>query len=184
MGKNFPLIDDSIRKFIEAQPLFFVASAPLDPDGHVNVSPKGLDTLRILGPTTITYLDLTGSGIETVSHVKENGRIVLMFCAFQGPPKILRLHGRGRVIEPEENEFASFAAHFPEFEGTRSIILVEVSRISDSCGYAVPLLDYKGERSQLSAWAHKLGPEALKTYRQEKNCQSIDRIPGLEKSRG
>jgi hypothetical protein len=184
MGKNHSAIDDSIRKFIEAQPLFFVGTAPLDAEGHVNVSPKGLDTLRILGPQTIAYLDLTGSGIETVSHLKENGRIVMMFCAFQGPPNIIRVYGRGRVIEPEQKEFGDIAAHFPEYEGTRSIIMVEVLRISDSCGYGVPMLEYKGERSQLSAWAHKLGPEGLKTYRQEKNCQSIDRIPGLEKSPG
>jgi hypothetical protein len=179
--KNDATIDDSARKFIEAQPLFFVGSAPLDADGHVNVSPKGLDTLRVLGPRTIAYLDLTGSGIETVSHLKENGRIVLMFCAFQGPPKILRVYGRGRVIVPEHPEFSDLAAHFPEYEGSRSIILVEISRISDSCGYGVPMLEYKGERSQLSAWAHKLGPEGLKAYRQKKNRQSIDRIPGLEK---
>ena len=184
MGKNYSTIDDAIRKFIQAQPLFFVGSAPLDPDGHINVSPKGLDTLRILGPLAIAYLDLTGSGIETVSHLKENGRVVLMFCAFQGPPRILRVYGRGRVIEPEQKEFSDLAAHFPEFEGTRSIVVVEVSRISDSCGYGVPLLEYKGERSQLSAWAHKLGREGLKTYRLERNYQSIDRIPGLDKPTG
>jgi hypothetical protein len=181
VGKNDSTIDDSVRKFIEAQPVFFVGSAPLDAEGHVNISPKGLNTLRILDPGTIAYLDLTGSGIETVSHLKENGRIVMMFCAFQGPPKILRVYGRGRVIEPGQKEFADLAAHFPEYEGTRSIILVEISRISDSCGYGVPLLEYKGERNQLSAWAHKLGREGLKTYRRERNRQSIDRIPGLEK---
>lgn len=184
MGKIYSTIDDSIRKFIEAQPVFFVGSAPLDPDGHVNVSPKGLDTLRILSPQTIAYLDLTGSGIETVSHLKENGRIVLMFCAFQGPPKIFRLHGQGRVIEPEQAEFPGLAARFPQYEGSRAIILIEVSRISDSCGFGVPLLHYEGDRSQLPAWAHKLGPEGLNTYRQEKNHQSIDRIPGLEKPGG
>src|ERR1700689_1514459 len=120
MGKHYPAIDDSVRKFIEAQPLFFVGSAPLDSDGHVNVSPKGLDTLRVLGPLTVAYLDLTGSGIETVSHLKENGRIVLMFCAFQGPPRILRLHGRGRVVEPHQKEFPDLATHFPKNEATRA----------------------------------------------------------------
>jgi hypothetical protein len=179
VGNLLPTIDDSVRKFIEAQPVFFVGSAPLDADGHVNVSPKGLDTLRVLGPSTIAYLDLTGSGIETVSHVKENGRIVLMFCAFQGPPKIVRLHGRGTVIEPGHMEFANLAARFPEHEGTRSIVLVEVSRISDSCGFAVPLLQYEGQRTQLPAWAHKLGPAGLKTYREKKNQKSIDHVPGL-----
>ena len=181
MGNISSTIDDSARKFIEAQPLFFVGSAPLDSDGHINVSPKGLDTLRILGPRNIAYLDLTGSGIETVSHLKENGRIVLMFCAFQGPPKILRVHGRGTVVEPEQPEFPDLAAHFPEFEGTRAIILVEIARISDSCGFGVPLLHYEGERTQLTAWSGKLGPEGLKKYRQEKNQQSIDSIPGLDK---
>jgi hypothetical protein len=107
-----------------------------------------------------------------------------MFCAFQGPPKIFRLHGQGRVIEPKQTEFSDLAAHFPEYQGTRSIVLVEVSRISDSCGFGVPLLQYEGERSQLSAWAGKLGPEALKTYRQEKNQHSIDRIPGLDRPVG
>jgi Pyridoxamine 5'-phosphate oxidase len=181
MGQVRAFIDDSARKFIEAQPLFFVGSAPLDSKGHVNVSPKGLDTLRVLGPTTVAYLDLTGSGIETVSHLKENGRIVLMFCAFQGPPNILRLHGRGRVLEPEQKEFCDLAAHFPEHQGMRAIILVEVTRVSDSCGYSVPLLQYQGDRNQLSAWANKLGPEGLKKYRNEKNEKSIDRIAGLEK---
>ena len=182
MGKLYSTIDETVRKFIEAQPLFFVGSAPLDPGGHVNVSPKGLDTLRVLGPLTIAYLDLTGSGIETVSHIKENGRIVLMFCAFQGAPKIFRLYGQGRVIEPEQAEFSGLAARFPEHEGARAFILIEVSRISDSCGYGVPLLQYEGERSQLSAWTHKLGREGLKTYRQEKNQESIDRLQGLEKA--
>ena len=181
MGKVYPAIDDSIRKFIEAQPVFFVGSAPLASDGHVNVSPKGLDTLRILSPATVAYLDLTGSGIETVSHLKENGRIVLMFCAFQGPPKIIRLHGAGRVVEPEAPDFADLRGHFPEFGSARAIIVIEVSRISDSCGFGVPLLEFKGERNQLSAWAQKLGEEGLKLYRTEKNSWNIDGRPGLDR---
>jgi hypothetical protein len=182
MGKVRALIDDSARKFIEAQPLFFVASAPVDSNGHINVSPKGHDTLRVLGPTVVAYLDLTGSGVETISHLKENGRIVLMFCSFQGPPNILRLHGRGKVVEPEQPEFRDLAPHFPEYEGTRAIILVEVSRVSDSCGYSIPLLKYESERNQLSAWAKKLGGEGLKQYRKEKNERSIDKLAGLKKS--
>ena len=182
MGKVYPAIDESIRAFIEAQPVFFVGSAPLDRAGHVNVSPKGLDTLRILGPTTIAYLDLTGSGVETVSHVKENGRIVLMFCAFQGPPKIIRLHGRGRVVEPNAPEFAPLAGHFPMHEGKRSIVVVEIVRISDSCGFGVPLLEFKSQRNQLSVWAHKLGEEGLRDYRKRKNETSIDGGQGLGKS--
>lgn len=181
MGKIHPAIDDSIRTFIEAQPVFFVGSAPLDAGGHVNVSPKGLDTLRILGPTTIAYLDLTGSGIETVSHLKENGRIVLMFCAFEGPPKILRLHGQGRVVEPEDPEFAQLARHFLDYCGVRTIIVIELSRISDSCGFGVPLMEFKKDREQLSAWAQKLGVEGLKGYRERKNYESIDGRPALGK---
>jgi hypothetical protein len=159
--------------------MFFVASAPLDPAGHVNLSPKGLDTFRILDPGTVAYLDLTGSGIETVAHLKENGRIVIMFCAFQGPPNILRLHGRGRVVEADA-EFDALRALFPEFEGVRSVIVVEITRVSDSCGFAVPLLRYEGEREQLQAWAKKKGAEGLKDYRAAKNSQSIDGLRGLE----
>lgn len=180
MGKHYSTIDDSVRKFIEAQPVFFVGSAPLSPDGHVNVSPKGLDTLRVLGPDKIVYLDLTGSGIETVAHLKENGRIVLMFCSFQGPPNIYRLYGHGTVIEPNDQEFRELAAYFPEYEGTRTLVLVKVFRIANSCGFGVPLMRYEGERSQLSSWAHKLGPEGLKAYRQDRNRGSIDHIPGLD----
>ena len=182
MGKVYPEIDESIRAFIEAQPVFFVGSAPLDRAGHVNVSPKGLDTLRILGPTTIAYLDLTGSGIETVSHLKENGRIVLMFCAFQGPPKIIRLHGSGQVVEPDAPEFMQLAQHFPQRDGMRSVIVVEISRISDSCGFGVPLLEFKSQRNQLSAWVHKLGEDGLKDYRKRKNEVSVDGGQGLGKS--
>jgi hypothetical protein len=140
---------------------------------------QGLDTLRILGAVTVAYLDLTGSGIETVAHLKENGRIVLMFCSFQGPPRILRLYGRGHVVEPQQGDFPDLAPHFPEYEATRAIVVIEVSRIADSCGYGVPLLRYEGERDQLSAWARNRGPEGLKNYRVEKNQRSIDGLPGL-----
>jgi hypothetical protein len=180
VGKLFPAIDESLKQFIAAQHVFFVGSAPLDASGHINVSPKGLDSLRILGPTTVAYLDLTGSGIETVAHLKENGRIVLMFCAFQGPPKILRLYGQGRAVEPHQPEFAAIVGRFPDYPGMRSIVVVEISRIADSCGYSVPRLKYEGERDQLTAWAGKRGPEGLKIYRAEKNQRSIDGLPGLE----
>ena len=146
MAKAYPEIDETLRKFMQAQSIFFVATAPLDAGGHVNLSPKGLDTFRILGPKTVAYLDIFGSGVETIAHLKENGRIVVMFCAFQGSPKILRLHGQGRAVEVHEAEFASLQAHFPVYEGTRAIIVVEVNRISDSCGYGVPLLKFEKER--------------------------------------
>jgi hypothetical protein len=179
MGKLFPAIDESLKQFIQAQHVFFVGSAPLDRRGHVNLSPKGLDTFRILGPTTVAYLDLTGSGIETVAHLKENGRITLMFCTFQGPPKILRLYGQGRAVESHQAEFAELERQFPDYEGKRTIVVVEISRIADSCGYAVPLLRYEGERAQLTAWAGKKGADGLKTYRAQKNQESIDGLPGL-----
>ncbi|MGP0018207.1 MAG: pyridoxamine 5'-phosphate oxidase family protein [Candidatus Sulfotelmatobacter sp.] len=179
MAKPYPEIDGALRKFIQTQPVFFVATAPLDANGHVNLSPKGLDTFRILGPRTVAYLDIFGSGVETLAHLRENGRIVLMFCAFQGAPKILRLHGRGRAVEPQEAEFATLQRHFPLYEGTRAIMIVEVTRISDSCGYGVPLLQYESERPDLPAWCRKRGTEGLKIYRQEKNRQSIDGLPGV-----
>jgi pyridoxamine 5'-phosphate oxidase-like protein len=179
VAKAYPEIDEALRKFIQAQSVFFVATAPLAANGHVNVSPKGLDTFRILGPRRVAYLDIFGSGVETIAHLRENGRMVMMFCAFQGAPKILRLHGQGRAVEPHEAEFAALQGQFPVFEGTRAIIVVEVRRISDSCGYGVPLLKYDAERAELPAWCRKRGTEGLKIYRQEKNRQSIDGLPGV-----
>ncbi len=180
MARTATSLNDVHIKFILAQSMFFVASAPLDGQGHINLSPKGLDTFRILGPTSVAYLDLTGSGVETIAHLRENGRIAIMFCAFQGPPDILRLHGCGRAVKQEDAEFPSLQDHFPVFASTRSIIVIDIFRISDSCGYGVPLLQYEGERPQLHAWANKKGPEGLKSYRQEKNRQSIDGLPGLD----
>jgi hypothetical protein len=179
MGRVLSEINDEIRRFIEAQPVFFVATAPLDANGHVNLSPKGLDTFRVLGPRMVAYLDFFGSGVETIAHLRENGRIVIMFCAFQNPPKILRLRGIGRVIEAHEAEFSALAAHFPAHESPRSVIVVELTHISDSCGYGVPLMKLEGERPHLPAWARKRGAEGLKIYRQEKNRRSIDGLPGI-----
>lgn len=179
MGKIHAEIDESLAKFIRAQHVFFVATAPLDPAGNLNVSPKGLDSFRILDPRTVAYLDLIGSGVETVAHLKENGRIVLMFCAFEGPPNIVRLYGSGRVIEPQSPEFTELSAKFPEYVATRSIIVVKVTRIADSCGYAVPLMQYQGDRSQLLLWAQKKNPDELEAYKQQKNRHSIDGLPGL-----
>jgi Pyridoxamine 5'-phosphate oxidase len=184
VAKRYPAIDQTLAAFIKAQPVFFVATAPLDPNGHVNLSPKGLDTLRIFGAKTVAYLDIFGSGVETVAHLRENGRIVLMFCSFQGPPKILRLHGHGRVVEPHEPQFAGLQAHFPLYQGTRAIVVVELTRISDSCGFGVPLLKYAGDRTQLPAWCRKRGSEGLKVYRSEKNRQSIDGLPGVTEDVG
>jgi Pyridoxamine 5'-phosphate oxidase len=179
LATKYEGIDAAIRQFIEAQQMFFVASAPLDANGHVNVSPKGLDTFRVLGPKTVAYLDLTGSGIETVAHVKENGRIVLMFCAFQGAPKILRLYGRGRVVEPGDAEFSEMRGQFPDHAGVRSIVVVELTDIIDSCGFGVPLYRYEGQREQHGAWARKVGPEGIRTYQQKNNRGSLDGLSGV-----
>ena len=179
MGKVRSQIDEAAREFIAKQKIFFVASAPLSGEGHVNLSPKGLDTFRILGPTTVAYLDFNGSGVETIAHLKENGRIVLMFCAFQGPPDIWRFYGRGRVVEAHEAEFARLAKHFGECENARSVIVVEITRVQDSCGYGVPLFRYEGERTQLHAWARKQGADGLREYRALKNRKSIDGLAGV-----
>lgn len=145
----------------------------------MNLSPKGLDSLRILGPTTVAYVDLHGSGIETIAHAKENGRITLMFCAFEGPPRILRLYGRSRHIDPQDGKFQELGSHFPAYESPRAVIVVEVTRIADSCGFGVPLLHYEGQREQLLAWAKRRGPEGLRTYRRARNRFSIDGLQGI-----
>ncbi len=180
MGKIYDAISERLEHFLLAQNLFFVATAPLASDGHVNLSPKGLDTFAILGPTSVAYLDLTGSGVETVAHLRENGRIVLMFCAFEGPPLIVRLHGRGEALEPEHPDYPDLAARFPEHPGARAVIRLELDRISDSCGYGVALYAYQGERSQLPDWvARKQAKEGVAAYRRAHNAKSIDGLPGL-----
>jgi hypothetical protein len=177
MGKLYEQIDAGLQAFIEAQRVFFVATAPLD--GHINLSPKGLDTFRVLGPNQVAYLDHVGSGAETIAHLKENQRIVMMLCAFEGPPRILRLHGRGHVLEPHGAEYERLRPLFPQNPAGRAIILVAVDRISDSCGFGVPLYAFRGERSQLVAWAGRKGPESLKQYQAEKNEASIDGLPAV-----
>ena len=180
MGKRYEEITDQLRTWMEEQKVFFVATAPLSADGHVNCSPKGLDSFRVLSPDEVVYQDLTGSGVETIAHLKENGRIVIMFCAFEGPPKIVRLHGTGEVIEPGNPEYLQLTHHLPERLGTRAYIKVKVTRVSDSCGYAVPLYEFKKERDVLDKYALNLGSEGLKTYRATKNKESIDGMSGLE----
>lgn len=181
MGKSYAELDDGLREFIGRQHVFFVATAPLASEGHVNLSPKGLDTFRVLGPTRVAYLDLTGSGVETVAHLRENGRLTLMFCAFDGPPRILRLFGRGRAVEPGDEGFDEVRRNFPAYPGTRAVVILEVERIADSCGFAVPLYEYAGERRQLTDWAERKGAEGLRHYRSEKNRRSIDGLPGLRR---
>ncbi len=179
MGQLFPELNDALREFIAQQKMFFVASAPLAADGHVNLSPKGLDSFRILGPTTAAYVDFTGSGIETVAHLRENGRLTIMFCAFQGPPRILRLRGRGEAIEPGDAGWERFACQLPSYDGARSIIVLHVEMIADSCGYGIPLYEFKGDRTQLPAWCDRKGPEGIAKYQATKNRHSIDGLPGL-----
>ncbi len=180
MGRLFERLDERLRTFIAAQPLFFVATAPLDGDGHVNVSPKGhADTFRVLDDRTVAYLDLTGSGAETAAHLRENGRVTIMFCAFEGPPKILRLYGRGRVVTPDDEGFEELAARFAPRRGARAVVVVDVERIADSCGYAVPLLDYRGDRRVLEDWTARKDDAALARYRATKNATSIDGLPAL-----
>lgn len=179
MGDIHTELDDGLRKFIGQQHVFFVATAPLSPDGHINVSPKGLDSFRILRPSQVAYLDLTGSGVETIAHLRENGRATIMFCAFTGPPRILRLYGSGRAIEPGDAEWEQYSQGFPNYRSARSVVVVDVDRIADSCGYGVPLYEYVGERSQLTDWAERKGKEGIAQYKSKKNRQSIDGLPGL-----
>jgi hypothetical protein len=179
MGRVYEHIDEKLAQFMTAQHVFFVATAPLAAEGLVNLSPKGLDSFRILDAHTVVYLDLVGSGIETVAHLRENGRIVLMFCAFEGPPKILRLYGRGEALEPGDADFESLRLLFPPYDNTRSIVRVAVNRVADSCGYGVPLYGFEGERSQLTDWAKSKGQDGVQAYKKERNRVSLDGLPGL-----
>ena len=180
MAKVFDGIDTSLAQWLSQQPMFTVATAPLAADGFVNVSPKGMaGTFAVLDPHRVGYLDLTGSGVETIAHLRENGRIVLMFSAFSGRPRIVRLHGIGRPVFPDDPGFADLAPRFSDHPGIRSVITVDLTRIADSCGYAVPLMDYQGDRDVLDVSnAHK-GEEKLVEYRRQKNTVSLDGLPGL-----
>ena len=174
MGKVYDAITDDQRAFIAAQHMFFVATAPLSPDGHVNLSPKGLDCFRILTPNRVAYLDLTGSGNETSAHLRENGRITFMFCAFAGPPKILRLYGRGETVLPASSQWPELRSLFGDEPGVRQIIVAEISRVQTSCGFAVPTYEYLGHRDTLIKWSNAKGDDGLQTYRRERNSRSID----------
>lgn len=180
MGKIHESITPELAAWIAQQPIFFVATAPLSSQGCVNLSPKGGDSLRITTPHQVAYLDLTGSGAETIAHLRENGRIVLMFCAFAGPPKIVRLHGSGRVVTKSDPTWVAWCARFPAMAAPRSVIVIDVARVSDACGYAVPHMDFVQQRDVLERWATTKGAEALPAYRREKNAQSIDGLPALD----
>jgi hypothetical protein len=179
VGKSTPEITEALAEWLRAQRVFFVATAPLAATGLLNCSPKGLDTFRILGPREVAYLDLTGSGIETVAHVRENGRIVLMFCAFSGPPKIVRLHGTAEVVASDTPGFAALRAQFPDLPGARAVIRVAVARIGDSCGFGVPRCERVEDRDTLVRWIEAKDSAALARYRDEKNARSVDGLAGL-----
>jgi hypothetical protein len=177
VAERFASLSTELAQWWCEQPVFFVATAPSD-GGHVNLSPKGHDTLRVLDERRVAYLDLTGSGIETIAHLRDNGRITLMACAFSGNPRISRIYGRGTVHPAGSPPFETLAPEFPELPGARSIIEIEVNRVTTSCGYAVPLMDLVGERDRLIDWAIKKG-ETLRDYWESKNRESIDGLPGL-----
>jgi hypothetical protein len=173
-------IDEALADWLSTQPVFFVATAPRADTGLVNCSPKGMSgTFAVLGPTQVAYLDLTGSGVETIAHLRENGRIVIMFCAFDGRPRIIRLHGRGEVVTSDDPRFTGLLTRFSTHPGVRSIIVVTVTRVSDSCGYAVPRMQHLVDRDVLDLHNAKKGEDALVTYRAERNATSLDGLPGL-----
>ena len=185
MGKTCDQLDERLQGWIADQHIFFVATAPSGPGGHVNLSPKGYaDIFTILDGRTVAYLDLTGSGAETAAHLRDNGRITLMFCAFSGPPRILRLYGRGRIVLPGDDRWEELAARFAARRGARAVVVVEIQRIADSCGYAVPLYDYAGGRDLLDRWAARKDDAALAAYRAQRNRRSIDDLPALPVAAG
>lgn len=179
MGRTFEALTPALTSFIEAQHVFFVATAPLDFDGHVNLSPKGCDTFRVLDDRQVAYLDLTGSGIETVAHLRENRRITLLFAALDGAPLLLRLWGRGEAVLFDDDRFPALAALFDDLPGARAVILVDVERVGTSCGYGVPLYRYEGERSRLTDNLAAKGPDGVAAYWDAHNATSIDGLPGL-----
>lgn len=180
MGKVYSAIDDRWQDWISQQKMFFVSTAPSSTEGLINCSPKGLDSFRVLDGQTVAYLDLAGSGIETVAHLQENGRITIMFAAFDGPPKILRLYGKGEVLAKGTAAYDKIIHHFPHYDNARSVIRVKVHRIQDACGFAVPNYTYEGDRQTLIKWSDKKGGEAgVKAYINERNKESLDGLPGI-----
>ncbi len=179
MGKSYDQLDDDLIAFIKAQKIFFVATAPLAADGHVNVSPKGYDSLCVIDNNTVAYLDLGGSGIETQAHARENGRITLMFCAFEGKANIVRIFGRAEAVPFTDPRFADLMKRFPDYERARAIIVINIAHIMDSCGWGVPFFDFKGERDQLRRNVGFRPFEAWTEHRFNTNATSLDGLPGL-----
>jgi Pyridoxamine 5'-phosphate oxidase len=180
VGKVYDSITPGLRAWLDAQHMFFVATAPLDADGHINVSPRGTPgTFAVIDEHSVAWLDLTGSGAETIAHLRENGRVVVMFCAFEGPPKVVRLHGRGRVVVPSQHEWLPLCAHFPAKRGARAVIVVDVDRVGDSCGFAVPRFDFVDDRDLLDRWTENRGDDDLMAYRADRNAISLDGLSAL-----
>ena len=182
MGKIFDSIDDKMAGWINKQHMFFVGTAPSGEDGSINVSPKGMaGTFAVLGPRRVGYLDYTGSGAETIAHLRDNGRIVVMFCALEGPPRIIRLHGQGRTVLADDPEFAELREHFGKERtvGQRSIVVVDLSRIADSCGYSLPLMDFRADRDVLDKVQEHNGDDYYPKYWQDHNACSIDGLPAM-----
>jgi len=177
MAKFGDSISEQHKSFIEKQRMFFVATAPLAGDGHVNLSPKGLDCFRVLSPALVAYMDVIGSGNETSAHILENGRITFMFCAFDGPPKILRLYGKGKTVLPGDDEWNELSKQFTILPATRQIIVADIFKVKSSCGFGIPYYEYTGERDHAIKWAEKKGEEGLEEYKKEKNMVSMDGLP-------
>ncbi len=179
VSKQLNSIDEQLSAWISRQRIFFVATAPLSEEGRINCSPKGGDSFRVLSPLSSAYQDYTGSGAETAAHLRENGRIVVMFCAFEGKPDVVRLHGHGEVFTPGQPKFEELSAHFPPNPGARAIVHIQIDRVSTSCGYSVPLFEFRDNRDILDKWAIAMGEEKLTEYRATKNSVSIDGLPAL-----
>lgn len=175
MGKQFPSIEAPHRAFIEAQHMFFVGSAA--PTGRVNISPKGMDSLRVLGENRIIWRNLTGSGNETAGHLKLANRMTLMWCGFEKRPMILRAYGSARTLHRRDAGFDELNAMFPEIVSARQIYDMTVDMVQTSCGYAVPFYDHVGERDTLAKWAEDRGPDGIRTYWEERNQHTIDGLP-------
>jgi len=184
VAKVHAMITDELQKFIAGQHMFFVSTALLSADGHVNMSPKGIDCFRVLSPHRAGYMDLVGSGNETSAHLLENGRITFMFCAFDGSPNILRLYGKGRTVLPGQPEWAELAPHFTLYLSTRQLIVADIERVQTSCGFGVPIYEHVGERDLHFKWAEKQGEAGLVTYQQEHSLRSIDGLPSALAARG
>src|ERR1700747_3466816 len=179
MGKVYEVIDKRIQEWIVAQKVFFVATAPLSREGHINCAPKDGYSIRVLDNKTLFYLDLIGSGVETIAHIRENGRIIIMMCAFEGAPMIMRFHGRGEIIEKDHPDFAILVPLFNSEIGIRSFIKIHLDRISDSCGFGVPVMEFKHHRKQLRTFNERNGEEKLAEYKIQHNSRSIDGLPGV-----